>query len=169
MARDAVVFGRDRPFPGVLLFGACGDPEVGGGIMAEMVVVMPAGMAAPRNSKGVVMRGVVDEVFAGVIDDAYQRIECGADGGSSGGDSEGEWVGAAVRGVVGPLEDDADLFAAGVDSVMAARIRGRLVKVRVHVRRGRAGGRVLIQNRECKLGRRCRGTWSSSSRPSEGI
>lgn len=144
MARDAVVFGRDRPFPGVLLFGACGDPEVGGGIMAEMVVVMPAGMAAPRNSKGVVMRGVVDEVFAGVIDDAYQRIEGGA-GGGGGGNAEVEWVGAAVRGVAGPLEDDADLFAAGVDSVMAARIRGRLVKVRVHVRRVRAGGRAGVR------------------------
>lgn len=144
VARDAVVFGRDRPFAGALLFGARGDPHVGGGIMAEMVVVMPAGVEAPRNSKGVVMRGAVDEVFAEVIGDAYRRVEGGAGeggGGGGGGDAEGEWVGAAVRDVVGPLDDDTDLFSAGVSSVMAAQIRGRLVKVRVRAC-GHAGGRV---------------------------
>lgn len=140
VARDAVVFGRDHPFAGVLLFGACGDPRVGGGIVAEMVVVMPPGVEAPRNSKGVVMRGAVDEVFAEVIDGAYRRVEGGAGGGGGGGEgAEGEWVGAAVRDVAGPLDDDADLFAAGVDSVMAAQIRGRLVKVRVRAC-GHAGG-----------------------------
>lgn len=170
VARDAVVFGRDRPFAGVLLFGAREDPHVGG-IMAEMVVVMPVGMEAPRNSKGVVMRGAVDEVFAEVISGAYRRVEGGEGGGggdrSGGGGAEGEWVGEAVRDVVGLLDDDADLFSAGVDSVMAAQIRGRLIKVCAGMRAcGRR--RVLIRNRDCRPGRHCRGTRSSSSGPSEG-
>lgn len=142
-ARDAVVFGRDRAFPGVLLFGARGDAvdevvRVCGILMAEMVVVLPLGEEAPRNSKGVVMRGVVEEVFAGVIDGAYRRFEDGA-GAGGGGDAGEVLVGGVVRGVVGPLGEDEDLFAAGVDSVMAALIRGRLVKVCTPCNGGQVG------------------------------
>lgn len=143
-ARDAVVFGRDRAFPGVLLFGARGDAvevvvRACRILMAEMVVVLPLGEEAPRNSKGVVMRGVVEEAFAGVIDGAYRRFEDGA--GAGGGGVGEDLVGGVVRGVVGPLGEDEDLFAAGVDSVMAALIRGRLVKVRTPSNGGQVGGR----------------------------
>lgn len=121
-----------------------------GTIMAEMVVVVAAGEEPPKSSKGVVMRGVVEEMFKGVIDGAYKRFEDGAGEGGRAGKSGADVVGEAVWDVVGPLGEDEDLFAAGVDSVMAALIRGRLVKVRVRSRAGsradsRAGGRMLTR------------------------
>lgn len=139
------MFGRDKPFPGVLLFGAHEDAAalLAGTIMAEMVVVVAAGEEPPRSSKGVIMRGVVEEMFKGVIDGAYRRFEeAGGAGGGGIGGCGGDVVGEAVRDVAGPLGEDEDLFAAGVDSVMAALIRGRLLKVcpELSGRGSRAGG-----------------------------
>lgn len=143
------MFGNNRAFPGVLLFPT---PKVHGQsramvkelvgrvnegvhwkIMEEMVVICTR-VEPPKTSKGTVMRSSVDEMFQELIDGAYKNFEYhGAGGRIETSDVEGvrKFVYSLIMDVTGKedMEEDTDLFTAGVDSVMAAQIRNRLVKV----------------------------------------
>ncbi|KAB2573270.1 Non-canonical non-ribosomal peptide synthetase FUB8 [Lasiodiplodia theobromae] len=97
----------------------------------ELVVVMPRGTSWPRTDKGTAVRQQVYEVFKDVIDDAYARFEHGDDGE---GDGEPllaldvpeleQWLLERFQLDLGvKLESvDADVFAAGVDSLQTTRI-----------------------------------------------
>lgn len=166
--RAAVAFGRGRGWAGVLLFGGAEEAVAAAaarecGVLPEMVVRVAG--EAPRSSKGAVMRGEAEARWAAEIEAAYRRVEEGAGAETQGAGGGAEWVGRVVREMVGPVRDAEDLFAAGVDSVMAARVRGRLIKVRVRLC-GRAAGTDLY--RDYPLGRHCRGMSSLSSGLSTG-
>lgn len=97
----------------------------------ELVVVMPKGTNWPRTDKGTAVRQQVYEVFKGVIDEAYARFEHGEEGEGEGEallalDVPGleEWLLERFRVDLGVgLESvDADVFAAGVDSLQTTRI-----------------------------------------------
>ncbi|KAH0610095.1 uncharacterized protein H6S33_012641 [Morchella sextelata] len=146
LVNEAMVFGNNRPFPGLLLFMNVhrvlfGDikeyvQEVNQKthirIMEEMVVVLCADEHPPKNSKGTLMRGAVDEIYSKEIQKAYEMFECHGPGERM-KITDLQGVTDTVRAIVGDITgkevgDDADLFNAGVDSVMTAQIRNRLTK-----------------------------------------
>jgi aryl carrier-like protein len=106
------------------------------------VVISDADRAAalPKSSKGTVQRGVAYGVFGREIKTLYGEA---ADGGA---EQEGaprrtlhevkEVVRRLVRDVgegkcrLAELDDETDLFGWGVDSLMATRLRARILKVR---------------------------------------
>lgn len=97
----------------------------------ELVVVMPRGTSWPRTDKGTAVRQQVYEVFKDVIGEAYARFERAEEGEGEGeallslGIPElEEWLLERFRVDLGVgLESvDADVFAAGVDSLQTTRI-----------------------------------------------
>lgn len=148
LVREAIVFGNNRAFPGALIFMAVRRLALGGikelvkrvngrthwKIMEEMIVVMCADEGPPINSKGTVMRGVVDEMFREEIDQVYHGFESHeVEGKIEIADARAvkDAVHLTVKDITGKvgIMEDTDLFTDGVDSVMAAQIRNRLIKV----------------------------------------
>lgn len=115
----------------------------------ELVVVMPKGTSWPRTDKGTAVRQQVYEVFKGVIDEAYARFEHGEEEAGDGaallslGIPELEqWLLERFRVDLGVgLESvDAEVFAAGVDSLQTTRIWS-LIRKKLDL-----GGKALSQN-----------------------
>ncbi|KAL1649595.1 hypothetical protein SLS58_001652 [Diplodia intermedia] len=112
--------------------GANAGAESFARIPKELVVAMPAGTEWPRTDKGTAVRQRVYDVFADVIEAAYARFEqTGLDRGQHGGpllglevaELEG-WLLEKFRGELGARlqSAEADIFAAGVDSLQTMRM-----------------------------------------------
>lgn len=155
---EAIVFGQNKEFPGVLLFpshtyalhpGAADKvrnvlemvnlklPSYGR-IAPEMVVLIDHGRAWPTSSKGTALRNAAERVFSGEIEQARRRYD-GMDNSSSSssvrklgtenGQQLQELVAGMVQQVVGrQLALEEDFFMAGVDSIMATTIRRMISK-----------------------------------------
>jgi len=147
---DVIIFGNGQPFPGVLLFrseSAQGmsdkdlldriwplmekmnaDSQDHARIPRKMLVPMTTlNTPLEKSSKGTLIRGAAEKRFSKEIDNAYVQM-----GSISSGDSyvpDSKVLGAVkdiVQSVVtskGALDDDADLYAFGVDSVAGMQIR----------------------------------------------
>jgi len=147
---DVIIFGNGQPFPGALLFRSetaqgmsdkeltdeiwnmveklNADSQDHARIPRKMLIAMTA-LATPleKSSKGTLIRGAAEKRFSKEIDNAYIQM-----GNISSGDSyvpDAKVLGAVkdiVQSVVtskGALDDDADLYAFGVDSVAGMQIR----------------------------------------------
>ena len=151
MVADALIFGNGRPYPGVLLFRSQDSQEMADDelvnniwqnleqlnlnsqdharIAKEMIKPMPW-QAEPleKSSKGTLIRKKVEARFADEIEAAYaEKDSAVADEISD--DQIGEHILDVVKQTLGRsqnLDEDTDLFAYGVDSIAAMRIRGRL-------------------------------------------
>ncbi|BFZ64680.1 hypothetical protein YB2330_005832 [Saitoella coloradoensis] len=154
MVSDVVVFGVGRVCPGVLIVpaedsdgegrvwemvrrameseGVPKHARVGG---EELVVVLNPAADIAKSSKGTLLRPQIWKRYEKDIEDAYARFE-----GRSGhaGDAETVtdadllgWVRDVVMSGVGKenqVGDDTDLFAFGVDSITATRLRAQLLR-----------------------------------------
>lgn len=152
LVAEAVVFGAGRAVPGMLVFRAEGaemgaeefvdaiwedvedanaKAESFSRVPRELVVVMPVGTEWPRTDKGTAVRQRVYDVFAEVIDEAYARFEQMGEPEEEGGELLSldvpqleEWLMERFRDDLGKeLQSvEADIFAAGVDSLQTMRM-----------------------------------------------
>ncbi|KAH6650756.1 putative NRPS-like enzyme, partial [Chaetomium tenue] len=111
-------------------------------ISRDMVAVLGVDVDYPRTDKGSIIRAQVYSGFAGVIDGLYTRMEDGTAG--NGGDEKRgrapltglslDELGVLVAGVFQEAtgrslpSEDADFFAAGVDSLQALQMRRALLR-----------------------------------------
>ena len=155
---DVLIFGNDKPYPGVLLFRTAEaaavsdkelisqiapsikklneDSQIHARILEDMLIPMPHDAdTLEKSSKGTIMRSRAEERYSKTIEQAY---EGGADHPSNPvADSE---VSKAVLDIVNSvlshdrngatkLDEQSDLFAHGVDSIASIRIRQALQRL----------------------------------------
>lgn len=158
LVTDALVFGSNRSSIGALIVPASSfaSPSVEAlrstlaavnaiaprhsQLSPELVVFLPPSAVVPRASKGSLQRGRAYDVFAAEIEQAYLRFDGTApEGSGSKLTLEGEDLVRFIEGVVGEavgemakgVGRDDDLFALGVNSLQAVRIRNALQKVKL--------------------------------------
>ncbi|KAL7418303.1 hypothetical protein Q5752_006759 [Cryptotrichosporon argae] len=104
-------------------------------ILPEMVEILPHGTAIPVATKMSILRPACYKQFAGVIDSVYERFERGT-GVRRTVESQSEMERFIRNAIVGALGNNAgvglapttDLFAYGVDSLQATRVRNVIAK-----------------------------------------
>jgi hypothetical protein len=152
LVKDAVVFGIDRPVPGLLLFRAItarglsdeefiekiwpavedanSRAEGFAQISKEMVAVVPDDVDYPTTDKSSIKRSQVYRQFASVIEDVYARLEDITEGSLRLNVQElKSWIIESFRGLGIHLEGgESDFFASGVDSLKAIQMRGLIIK-----------------------------------------
>lgn len=154
LVKEAVVFGVDRPIPGLLLFraptpeaenlsddeyldavwpaieDANSRAEAFSQISRNMVAVIPSNIECPSTDKASIKRAQVYREFAQVIDDIYVKLENSNAGTLKLSVPELEkWVIDTFKSINVTLHDaHADFFAAGVDSLKAIQMRGLILK-----------------------------------------
>ncbi len=115
------------------------NTEAFGQISRDMVAVLGSDVQYPRTDKGNIIRGQVYSTFAQVIDNLYTRAEVGGSESSQDKpvllaslslDELEDLVAAVFQEAVGRPQpaDDADFFAAGVDSLQALQMRRALLR-----------------------------------------
>ncbi|KAK4186654.1 hypothetical protein QBC35DRAFT_257040 [Podospora australis] len=151
LIREAVVFGVDKPIPGLLVFRVSDDlsdeeyinaiwPSVADAntraeafsqITRDMVVLVESSVEYPRTDKGSIIRAQVYKNFADKIEEAYDRLD---------GDKEGslsldlpqieEFILTTLQETIGVslASVDTDFFTAGIDSLKAIQMRRILQK-----------------------------------------
>jgi hypothetical protein len=156
MLADALVVGADRDLLGVLLFAKDSGSNQAvidsltdliaeanrsspsfAQISSDMCRLVEGDRSLPKSSKGTVQRGVAYDSFKQDIEALYASGGGGAQGGARQRSFEEvkqevrEIVLDVTKGRIAPekLNSDTDLFSMGVDSLMATRIRGGLIKV----------------------------------------
>ncbi|RFU34869.1 hypothetical protein B7463_g1454, partial [Scytalidium lignicola] len=151
LVKEAVVFGVDRPIPGLLLFrapiaeslsddefldavwpsieDANSRAEAFSQISRNMVAVIPADVDCPSTDKASIKRAQVYREFATTIDDIYTTLENNNSGTLKLSIPELEkWVIDTFKAINVTLPDiKADFFAAGVDSLKAIQMRGLIL------------------------------------------
>ncbi|KAL1640959.1 putative NRPS-like protein biosynthetic cluster [Diplodia intermedia] len=153
LVQDALVFGVDRSFPGLLVIPsekaagmskselldaleptlktANARAEKFGQVAREMVEVLPQGTDYPRTDKGTMIRAACYKVFADLIDGVYARFESGEGVAKRKLDLDGLHayladLFAARVGVAAALGPDTDFFDAGMDSLQSISARGHM-------------------------------------------
>lgn len=152
LVREAVVFGIDRPVPGLLLFKAENARELSdeefldrvwpaiedansraegfSQISREMVVVLGTDVECPTTDKSSIKRAQVYREFKGVIDGVYERLESSQEGTLVlASEDLKQWIMAAFEKLGVHLKDEKDdFFSAGVDSLKAIQMRGLIIR-----------------------------------------
>ena len=152
LIKEAVVFGIDRPVPGVLLTRsdiasdlpvaefidqvwstiqyANSRAEAFSQITREMVIILPASAEIAVTDKMSVKRAKVYQEYAVLIDSAYSRLEDTVEGELQLDVPELErWIINTFHASLGvKLEPQTDFFLAGVDSLKAIQMRGLIVR-----------------------------------------
>jgi len=152
LVKEAVVFGIDRPVPGLLLFRAVAAkglsdeeflnqvwPAVEDAnsraegfsqISREMVAVIAEDVECPTTDKSSIKRAQVYREFAKVIDDAYVRLENSQEGTLVlDGEALESWIINSFEKLGVRLENaKEDFFSAGVDSLKAMQMRGLMIR-----------------------------------------
>jgi len=152
LVREAVVFGIDRPVPGLLLFKAENARELSdeefldrvwsaiedansraegfSQISREMVLILGADVECPTTDKSSIKRAQVYREFKGVIDGVYERLESSQEGTLIlAGEELEQWIMAAFEKLGVHLKDrEDDFFSAGVDSLKAIQMRGLIIR-----------------------------------------
>ncbi|KKY24427.1 putative l-aminoadipate-semialdehyde dehydrogenase [Diplodia seriata] len=153
LVQDALVFGVDRSFPGLLVIPsekaagmskselldaleptlktANARAEKFGQVAREMVEVLAQGTDYPRTDKGTMIRAACYKVFADLIDGVYARFESGEGVAKRKLDLAGLHayladLFAARVGVAAALGPDTDFFDAGMDSLQSISARGHM-------------------------------------------
>lgn len=145
--KEAIVFGQNKEFPGVLVFS---DPNLDiealcerleevnadappfARIKDEMVIIIADGRDWPKSSKGTALRNAAEDVFSLEIRNAYAKFEsvkAGEKMAASDLRNVQNVVRDAIEDIFGvPLPDDEDFFTAGLDSIMATEVRRKLLQ-----------------------------------------
>jgi hypothetical protein len=152
LVREAVVFGIDRPVPGLLLFRAESAkglsneefldrvwPAIDDAntraegfsqISREMVVVLREDVECPTKDKSSIKRAQVYRDFRDVIDGVYERLESSQEGTLVLDSEELEmWIMESFEKLGTHLTDtNEDFFTAGVDSLKPIQMRGSIIR-----------------------------------------
>jgi hypothetical protein len=152
IVREAVVFGIDRPVPGLLLFRAVAARGISDDefldrvwpaiedansraegfsqISREMVAVIAEDVECPTTDKSSIKRAQVYRDFKEVIDDIYVRLENSQEGTLIlDGEELETWILKSFGKLGVHLKDSReDFFSAGVDSLKAIQMRGLIIK-----------------------------------------
>lgn len=151
---DVLIFGNGRPFPGALLFRSVAAEDMSSDdLIAALAATveklnaesqdharLPRNMLVPmvfgesklqKSSKGTILRGKAEEVYADDIEAAYARLFTAGVGGDVADAEVAETIQSAIERIVGDkavaskpsLTHETDLFAYGVDSVASIQIR----------------------------------------------
>jgi hypothetical protein len=152
LVREVVVFGVDRPVPGLLLFRAeaargLSDEEFleqvwpaiedansraegFSQISREMVVVLGEQVDCPTTDKSSIKRAQVYREFKQVIDGVYERLESSQEGNLVlDREKMEEWIIEEFEKLGVLLRDTKeDFFSAGVDSQKAIQMRGLIIR-----------------------------------------
>ncbi|KAE9366838.1 putative NRPS-like enzyme [Stipitochalara longipes BDJ] len=152
LVREAVVFGIDRPVPGLLLFRAeaargLSDEEFlesvwlaivdansraegFSQISREMVIVLGEDVECPTTDKSSIKRAQVYREFKEAIDDVYERLENSQEGTLVLDREKMEaWIVEEFEKLGVHLKDtQEDFFSAGVDSQKAIQMRGLIIR-----------------------------------------
>jgi hypothetical protein len=147
-----VVFGINRPVPGLLLFRAISArglsneeftekvlPAVEDAnnraegfsrISKEMVTVVPDDVDYPTTDKSSIKRSQVYHQFASGIEDVYARLEDSTEGSLKLKVQElKSWIIKSFKGLSIHLDgEESDFFAFGVDSLKAIQMRRLIIK-----------------------------------------
>ncbi|KAF7794267.1 hypothetical protein EIP86_005400 [Pleurotus ostreatoroseus] len=153
---EAVVFGASQPALGVLIVPASSetkedavraymrDVNANSASYAQipdaLVVVLPSDSSLPKTSKGSIVRPRALVQYASVVEEAYRRFEQGARDDDSPAVEDvdvKDYIRRVIRDAlwsrnsakITEIDDDADLFALGVDSVQAIGVRSKLNKL----------------------------------------
>jgi acyl-CoA synthetase (AMP-forming)/AMP-acid ligase II len=152
LVKEAVVFGVDRPVPGLLLFRAkaaqgLSDTEFVekvwpaiedansraegfSQISRDMIAVIPEDVECPSTDKSSIKRAAVYREFKDVIEDVYTSLENSMEGTLKLSMKElEEWILKSFTELGIKVENaEMDFFSAGVDSLKAIQMRGLIVK-----------------------------------------
>lgn len=152
LVKEAVVFGIDRPLPGLLLFRSSAAPDLSndqivdilwpdiseantkvsafGQIGKEYIIVLPAATDCPITDKQSVKRAQVYRQFANVIDSVYSDEPGGVGHLKLDQDELADWLADTFKAELDVALDDkeTDFFAAGVDSQKAIQMRRSIVR-----------------------------------------
>jgi thioester reductase-like protein len=152
LVKEAVVFGVDRPVPGLLLFRAKSaeglsdeeflrrvwpaiedtnsQAEGFSQISQDMVIVIPEEIDCPSTDKSSIKRAQVYKEFASSINNIYTKLENSAEGTLKLSTEELEvWIISSFQSIGIALENGkTDFFAGGVDSLKAIQMRGLIIK-----------------------------------------
>jgi acyl-CoA synthetase (AMP-forming)/AMP-acid ligase II len=152
LVREAVVFGVDRPVPGLLLFRAkaaevLSDEEFVekvwpaiedansraegfSQISRDMIAVIPEDVECPSTDKSSIKRAAVYRDLKDVIDGVYARLESGMEGSLKLSIEQlEEWILKSFADLGIQLQSsETDFFSAGVDSLKAIQMRGLIIK-----------------------------------------
>ncbi len=151
---DAMVFGNQKPYPGVLLFRseeaaslsddeliqhmaplvekACSRGQSHARIPRSMLVPMPySKQPLDKSNKGTILRGKAEERYSERISSAYGKDDYQPNGQCSDEELLDVIKGIVVRPLAAQkdIDVDVDLFNAGVDSVASIQIRNNLQKL----------------------------------------
>ncbi|OCK78011.1 acetyl-CoA synthetase-like protein [Lepidopterella palustris CBS 459.81] len=151
--KDAVVFGVDKPVPGLLVFRAnsasgLSDEEFidkiwpavedansraegFAQISREMIVLLPPSVDVPMTDKASIRRAQIYKDFAPIIEQTYSRMED-----NNKGDLEltipetEQWIISTFNNRLNMSIDgpESDFYASGVDSLRAIQMRGLIIK-----------------------------------------
>ena len=152
LVKECVVFGVDRPVPGLLLFRAeaargLSDAEFVekvwpaiedansraegfSQISRDMIAVIPEDVECPSTDKSSIKRAAVYREFQDVIEGVYTALESSSEGTLKLSVVElEEWIVKSFAELGIQLENaKTDFFSAGVDSLKAIQMRGLIVK-----------------------------------------
>ncbi len=155
---EAVVFGAQRPYLGILVIPAASvadlptdqvremvwpivqraqqSSEAYARISEEMVCILPADSPCSRTDKGSVIRAAFYKTFSAEIEAAYDAADVGS--GEVKAMAEPElrvFLREALSSVIGrelgieaDFRDDTDFFALGLDSLQALQLRSRILR-----------------------------------------
>jgi aryl carrier-like protein len=165
LVKEAVVYGTGRPYLGLLIvpaseLGASSHQETVDAlwplveaanqfndafakIPKEMVTALPSNCDYPRTDKGSIIRQAFYRAFKNNIDDAYESQESGSTrvfNGNQLKDFLRIEIGKMVADKTETVEDDADIFHLGLDSLQAIQLRSTIL------RSVEIGGKTLIEN-----------------------
>lgn len=169
--REAVVFGSQRPFLGVLivpspdtqglpaqdveakLWSVVEDASVSveafARIPRNMMVVLPHGVDFPCTDKGSIIRQAFYKRFSAQIQDAYDQADATSSDSKAMSPSElDEFLRGAICRVLSTdisLSDDVDFFALGMDSLQAIQLRSEILRF-VDVGGHRVGQNVVFDH-----------------------
>ncbi|TVY36248.1 Adenylate-forming reductase [Lachnellula occidentalis] len=142
LIRDVVIFGNERQYPGALVF-LCGNKEeeawnivsrhnyeveIHSRIDRNMVAWITADELKPeKSSKGTVLRGRTEEMFAAYIESLYNGASASPLASNIPDNEVHSMTASIVHEVIGfKMKDDEDFFQHGVDSIKATQIRSKL-------------------------------------------
>ncbi len=154
LVREAVLFGVNRPLPGLLLFrsleaanlsdeefitevwpiveDANKHAEGFSQISKDLTIILGEDVDCPTTDKSSIKRGQIYRDFKKMIDEIYVRLESSSKEGPGKALSVPEleaWILARFQEINIDIEDEeADFFTLGVDSLKAIQMRGFIVK-----------------------------------------
>ncbi|KAI1088447.1 L-aminoadipate-semialdehyde dehydrogenase [Rostrohypoxylon terebratum] len=157
LVEEALIFGVNKAFPGLLIFpsekaremkkddlintlrpvieAANEAAEKFGRVSIDMVEVLPYGTAYPRTDKGTVIRAAAYKTFEQIIEEVYTRFETHDDArdGARKALTQPELVEYLLKlftntiGVKG-LTEETDFFECGTDSLQAVTARAKIMR-----------------------------------------